>query len=161
MKNIRFEAALQEIQMIRKERLSEREFYHRIIEAIHKIGCDDILEEDEIIRLQNALKSQGCMTYDEYAAKKKEEGEIVPRNLNLDSGDIPSAVALVGQLLGDPKGVDFAIDYMNNGYQQAYTYRWLQASRRKINVGEYYARKTEDLKAFRTLTDNGETIPII
>ncbi len=158
MRNIRFNLALEEVQMIRKDRLSEREFYHRIVEAISRMGDTEEISEEEVLKLQNALREKGCVTYNEYAEQKRKEGIIVPDKLNLDSGDIHSAAALVGQLLGEPDSAMFAIPFMNEGNQHSYTYRWLQASRKRINVGEYFTKKNEDLRAFRALGDNGDTI---
>ncbi len=152
MAHDKFKPALTEVKMIRKERLSEREFYHRIMEAIGRLGDRQLLSEEEAKEFQDALKAQGCVSYEEYKRQEEAKGNPTPPDrftYEISRGDLCVAAAFVSQILSDVDNARFFIAHVNDGYGQSYTAQWLQASRRRINVNDYYRRKTEDLDAFQ------------
>ena len=164
MANYKFKPALTEVKMIRKERLSEREFYHRIMEAIYRLGDTELLSEEETKEFQDALRKQGCVDYAEYQKQEEAKGNPTPPdwlNEEIYRGDLCVAAAFISQILSSVDNARYFIPRVNEGYQEAYTYQWLQASRRKINVNEYYKRKSEDLDAFQKLPGDEDEEPCL
>ncbi|MBQ2205234.1 MAG: hypothetical protein II411_05020, partial [Lachnospiraceae bacterium] len=62
---------------------------------------------------------------------------ILGNNEEIYRGDLCVAAAFASQILSSVDNARYFIPRVNEGYQEAYTYQWLQASRRKINVNEY------------------------
>ena len=71
------------------------------------------------------------------------------------------AAAFASQILSSVDNARYFIPRVNEGYQEAYTYQWLQASRRKINVNEYFKRKAADLEAFQKLLGDEDEEPCL
>lgn len=159
MSDSKFKYALREIQMIRPERLPEREFYHRIIEALARLGDQTLLSEEEMVKLQEEIQRKGCYTYEEFKFLKAMCGEKIlttgSMRGDVERGEIVGAIALIDQVLKDPQNGRFFISYMNEGQRDSLSYKWLQASRRRMDVNKYYKRKTEDLNAFQRLPGEG------
>ena len=161
MENSSFEAGLREIKMIRSG-LSEREFYHRIVDAFHKMGTGSISEQD-IQRLRVALSEKGCGSYKDFLEKKKKSGEQVEQMSLIDSietGHIVGAASMVHQIFCSNSSAAFALQHMNHGYDQSYTSIWLRKSERKLDMEEYYRKKSEDLERYnaqniQTIDDEG------
>ena len=77
MANYKFKPALTEVKMIRKERLSEREFYHRIMEAIYRLGDTEYLSEEEAKQFQDALRKHKDVLIMQNIKSKRKQKEIL------------------------------------------------------------------------------------
>lgn len=157
MENLRFEAGLREISMIRKG-LSQREFYHRVIEGLHKMDMDPITDE-QVQKLQKVLREKGCVTYQEFAEKHPEiiqQAERRGARDLMESGHILGAVSMVHQMLVSTENAQFSLARMNEGRSHSFTYMWLQKSKVQLDMDEYYRKKLEDLEEYTKHSGQGE-----
>lgn len=151
MRNVEFKPSLQAIKMIRQDNLSEREFYHRIMAAVHRLGYQYRLTAEEAKEFQDALIAQGCVSYQEYAEREQEKGNSVPKEFNnneIANGEICAAVSIIGQILFNPDNGDRIagnICYINS---MDITKDWIEGSRRRLDMDKYYRHQKEDMDAY-------------
>ena len=143
------------LKQIKKEELTEREFYEDVLSVIAKMKGVSLTPESAE-QLKKTLQEIGCVPYDEWKKEKDEKGERILGNTigeAFKNGYISGAVSCVSQLLSSYKNASFALPFMLDGRVQ----EWLLNSTRrypsKRNI-PYYKVAKQALMNWNGLSEN-------
>lgn len=117
---------LERLKQIKINELSEREFFHQIIEIIRDLG-EIRLTVDEQQQLSSALKEIGCVEFETWKQHKEEKGETVEMLRIQDAverGDLGAAESFISLLLFSYDRANYSLGKMNEGL----TSKWLEKS---------------------------------
>lgn len=129
--SLEIKEAVEKLKGIKKDELSEREFYTEVVRVINRMGAR-ILTKKEFKEISKALKNIGCVDYETYVSQKEEKGEVIEEKDQgqlIESGDIVGALNFIVQFMGSPKNSEWALR-MNEGGKESWTSEWLENSDR-------------------------------
>lgn len=125
---------LEKLKGIKKEELSEREFYEQVLSVIKEIRENNGISKDKEAFVK-ALREIGCMDYKEWKKVKHEAGELVEET-TIDEGiknaDIATAVSLISNYMHSP---EFMETYMDD---RVWDEEWIKSSmEHKLKIPYY------------------------
>ncbi len=153
MYKINIKEYLEELKKIKKENLSEREFYEKVLTVISKME-DVYLTEESAEELKQTLLEIGCVDYTTWKAEKEKEGTILDNEVmgeGIRKGSISAAVSFINQLLGDYDQASFGLSFMlDGGEKHGWVQSWLRNSKNirddKKRIPYYMAAKEALMK---------------
>ena len=151
--NIEIPEYIKRISEIKKDELTERGFYEKVLEQI-AVSEDVTLETAKL--LKQTLLQIGCKKYKEWEAEKIAKGEKVESFTigdGIEKGDIGVAVSMVSQFLSDYESAEYGqAKMLDGGEEYGWLQTWLRNSRaieedRNINDEEKKKQNIEAEKA--------------
>jgi hypothetical protein len=151
------EEFISRIQQIKKDKLSEREFYEQVLNVLKDMENVSLTQE-AATQLKSSLQEIGCIKYDEWKKIKEVNGEkIVEYDVGkgIKQADISTAVFFVTQLLGNYENAgDSLLRMVDGGEEYGWVQQWLKNSK-QISQSE---QKNSIVQKIRALAERRRSI---
>ena len=155
------EEFISKIRQIKKEELSEREFYEQVLGIIKEME-DVSLTPKTATQLKEALQEIGCMRYGDWKKQKEENGEIIEDNnvgIGIQQAKIETAVLFVSQFLGDYSTASFSQSYLLDGGEKGgWVQQWLTKSKELSKNEQEINNKNTSIEQMRNKNINIDQI---
>lgn len=131
----KMEEYISKLKEIKKDELSEREFYERVLTILDNIDGEKRLTEEEHLALKTALLDIGCQRTSDWKIAKQNNGVEIPvyrgEGEGIEKAHIESGVNMVSQLLSDHYTAVFGMSLMATGSRSSWMKQWVENSKQK------------------------------